>query len=73
MTPREAAEEAHSRMAFYTDQATDLHSPSVDLANRASAVEVQSLGEAFKDLSCLVKLRLTEIYPGEWIPEFWVE
>lgn len=60
----------HSPMAATTDQATDLRSPSVDLANRASVFE-ESRDEAFKDLNCLVKLRLTEICPGEWIPEFW--
>jgi hypothetical protein len=60
----------HSRMTATTDQATDLRSPSVDLANRASVFEEESLDEAFKDLNCLVKLRLTKICPGEWIPEF---
>jgi hypothetical protein len=64
---------AYSRMALTTDQATDLQSPSADLANRASVFDVESLDEALKGLSCLDELRLTEIYPDEWIPKFWAE
>jgi hypothetical protein len=47
------------RMALTTDQATDLQSPSTDLANRASVFDVGSLDEALKGLSCLDELRLT--------------
>jgi hypothetical protein len=50
---------AYSRMALTTDQATDLQSPSADLANRASVFDVESLDEALKGLSCLDELRLT--------------
>ena len=39
-------------MAATTDQATDLRSPSVDLANRASVFEAEILDEVFKDLNC---------------------
>ena len=47
---------AYPRMALTTDQATDLQSPSTDLANRASVFDVESLDEALKGLSCLDEL-----------------
>jgi hypothetical protein len=50
-------------MAANTDQATDLRSSSADLANRASVSEKESLDGALKDLNCLAKLSLIEIYP----------
>lgn len=51
------------------DQATDLHQP---MANGAVRFYDLDFRRTFKGLNCLGQLRLTEMDPCKWSPEFCI-